>query len=314
MEVLARVAPFFALVGIGAAAARLGALTAPGAAGLSRYVYWLAFPALLLHALAATRIPSAAEAPGLATYVLALACPYLLAVGLATWRRWPGEVRAVLPLLSGLNNDAFLGAPLVLAVLPPAAGAHLGPLVALNWLLLAPLGVAGLHRGARGGGWARALVAALVNPVTVGALLGGACLVFLPHAPGRPGWPAPVEMVVAALAGSSTPVALVALGAVTGLEGLRPAVDARPAVLAAVALRLLTAPLLVWTALTLVRAPLDLRAAAVVLAACPTAVTSFIQAQAYAQWPRAAAQTVVLTTLLSAVTLTSLLAVLTHRG
>ena len=313
MEVVLRILPFFALVGIGALAARLGVLTAPTAAGLSRYVYWLAFPALLLHALAATTIPGAAEAPGLGAYVVALACPYALAAALAAWRRWPGPVRAALPLLAGVNNDAFLGAPLTAAVLGPAASAHVGPLVALNWLLLAPLGVAVLHRGARGGSWLRAAAGALANPVTVGALLGGAALLLLPHAPGRPGWPAPVETVIAALAASSTPVALVALGAVTGLEGLRPEVDARPPVLAAVLLRLLVAPVLVWTALSLVRAPDSLRAAAVVLAACPTAVTGFIQAQAYAAWPRAAAQTVVLTTLLSALTLTALLAALTAR-
>ena len=313
MDVVLRILPFFALVAVGALAARLGALTAAAAAGLSRYVYWLAFPALLLHALAATKLPGAAAAPGLLAYVAALACPYLMAAGLGAWRRWPGEVRAALPLLSGVNNDAFLGAPLVLSVLGPAAGAYVGPLVALNWVLLAPAGVAVLHKGARGGSWPRAVGGALLNPVTVGALLGAAAM-LLPHATGHPGWPAPVETVVAALAASSTPVALVALGAVTGLEGLRPEVDARAPVLAAVALRLLAAPLLAWTALTLAGAPPALRAAAVVLAACPTAVTGYIQAQAYAAWPRAAAQTVVLTTLLSAATLTALLAALAVRG
>lgn len=310
MEVILRILPFFALVGVGAAAARLGALDAAATSGLSRYVYWIAFPALLLHALAGTARPSLGEAPSLIAYGAASACPYLIALGLSVQRRWPGPVRAVLPLLAGAQNDAFLGGPLVLAVLGPAAGAHVGPLVALNWAVVVPGGVAILHRGARGGSWPGAIAGALANPVTTGALLGAACLFLLPHAPGRPGWPAPVETVIAALAASSTPVALVALGAVTALEGLRPDIDERPPVIAAVVLRLLVAPIIVWTALTLVGAPAGLRAAAVVLAACPTAVTGFIQARTYDAWPRPAAQTVVLTTLLSALTLPVLLATL----
>lgn len=310
MEVVLRILPIFALVGIGAAAARGGALTAEAAAGLSRYVYWIAFPALLLHALATTARPGLEEARALLAYALALACPCALAAAWAAVRRWPADARSVLPLLAGVPNDAFVGAPLVAAVLGPAAAAHTGPLIAASWSLVAPGTLAVLHRGARGGSWAAALRGAALNPVTAGALAGAACLLFVPHAPGRPPWPAPVETVLAALAASSTPVALTALGAAVALEGLRPALDETAPVLAAVGLRLLAAPALVWAELALVGASPSLRAAAVVLAACPSAVTGFIQARAYGVWPRPAAQVVVLTTLASAVTLTVLLAVL----
>lgn len=313
MEVVLRILPIFALVGVGAAAVRFGALDAPSAAGLSRYVYWIAFPALLLHALAATARPGPEVVRALLAYALALAGPAVLAAALAAVRRWPADARSVLPLLAGVPNDAFVGAPLVAAVLGPAAAGFTGPLVAVSWSLLAPATVAVLHRIARGGSWAAAVRGAALNPVTAGALAGTACLLFLPHATGRPPWPAPVEAVLAALAASSTPVALVALGAAVALEGLRPAVDETAPVLAAVVLRLLVGPALVWTALTLAGAPAPMRAAALVLAACPCAVTGFIQARAYGVRPRAAAQVVVLTTLASAATLTALLAVLARR-
>ena len=313
MEVVLRILPIFALVGVGAVAARGGALTAAAAAGMSRYVYWIAFPALLLHMLATMARPDAREMRDLLVYALALAGPSLLAAGLAALRRWPAGARSALPLLAGVPNDAFVGAPLAAAVLGPAAAGFTGPLVAVTWSLLAPATVAVLHRGARGGSWWAAARGAALNPVTIGALAGAACLLLVPHAPGRPPWPAPVETVLAALAASSTPVALVALGATVALEGLRPAVDETAPVLAAVALRLLVGPALIWTALSLSDAPPPMRAAAVVLAACPPAVTGFIQARTYGVWARPAAQVVVLATLASALTLTLLLTALAPR-
>ena len=312
MEVIACILPFFALVAVGAGALRLGALTPHTAGGLGRYVYWIAFPALLVHALAGTPPPSPDEARGLLAYAVAVAAPYVLASLLARWRGWSGEVRAALPLLAGANNDAFLGTPLVLAVFGPAAASHCGPLVALNWAIVVPSGVAALHRGARGGSAAGALLGALRNPVTVAALAGVALMLLTPHAAGHPAWPAPVETVMAAIAASSTAVALIALGAVTAIEGVRPAANEGAPIAVAVALRLLATPVLVWLATSLVGAPTSFRDAAVMLAACPTAVTAFIQAQGYGVFGRGAAQAVVLTTLVSALTLTALAALLAH--
>lgn len=91
MEVVLHILPIFALVGVGTAAVRFGALDAASAAGLSRYVYWIAFPALLLHALAATERPGLEEARALLAYALALAGPAVLAAALAAMRRWPAR-------------------------------------------------------------------------------------------------------------------------------------------------------------------------------------------------------------------------------
>jgi malonate transporter and related proteins len=313
MEAIAHILPFFALVGVGWAAARGGALTPEATGGLSRYVYWIGFPSLLLHTLAAAPSPGPGEARGLLAYAAALALPYAAALGAASALGWAKEVRAALPLAAGAGNDAFLGAPLVLSALGPAAAAHVGPLLATNWALVVPFGVAALHRGARGGTLHHALRGALFNPVTVAALAGVALMALLPHHGATPAWPAPVEAVVAGLAASSSPVALVALGAVTAFEGLRPASGDAVPVGAGVALRLLLAPALAFALTTLAGAPAPFRAAAVVLAGCPTAVTAFIQAQGYGVWGRGAAQVVVASTLVSALTLTALLALLGNR-
>ena len=301
MDVVLRILPFFLFVGVGAAAARAGVLGEAAAAGLSRYVFWIAFPALLVHALATQPPPGPDDLRGLIAYGAAMTLPYLAAAALARVRRWPEQARAALPLMAGAQNDAFLAAPLAASVFGAAVGRHAPAMVALNWVVLVPCGLAVLHRGARGGSLGSAVTGALLNPVTITALAGAACMVA-----GLRAWPAPIETVLAGLGASSTPVALTALGAVVALEGVRPAPGEVAPVLGAVALRLLLAPAAVWVATGWAGASAEFRTCAVLLAAAPTAVTVFIQAKGYAIFGRGAAQGVVISTLASAVTLTLL--------
>ena len=57
MDVLARVIPFFLMIGVGVVAARVRLISMDGARALSAYVFWIAFPALLIHSLAARPRP-----------------------------------------------------------------------------------------------------------------------------------------------------------------------------------------------------------------------------------------------------------------
>jgi malonate transporter len=57
LGVLARVLPFFLLVGAGVALVRLRLLDDGMARGLSAYVFWIGFPALLIHSLSAIGAP-----------------------------------------------------------------------------------------------------------------------------------------------------------------------------------------------------------------------------------------------------------------
>ena len=51
MFVVSKVLPLFLVMLAGAALARARLLDEAGVTGLSRYVYWLGFPALLVHSL-----------------------------------------------------------------------------------------------------------------------------------------------------------------------------------------------------------------------------------------------------------------------
>lgn len=68
LDVAARVWPFFLLVAAGVALSRLRLLDARMTQGLSAYVYWVGFPALLIHSLSRLGRPGPELWSGLAAY------------------------------------------------------------------------------------------------------------------------------------------------------------------------------------------------------------------------------------------------------
>ncbi len=300
MFVVQKVLPFFLVMLSGAVLARGRILDAGGVTGLSRYVYWLGFPALLIHSLGAGAPPSRAVALGLVGYAAGALCPLLLAALLARAMKWPPAVRAALPMCAGLGNTGFLGLPLVVSLLGTRALGWAGALVAIDWVVLASISGMALH-GASGEDRSRlqALRRGLFTPIVAGAVIGTAQML------GGWRWSAPVEAAISTLSAGATAAGLVALGAV--LASPRPAGQPRETaapVWSAVAIKLLAGPACVATAVTLSGAPAAFRAAAVVMAACPTAVTVFIQARTAGVFGEGSARVVAISTLLSALSLT----------
>jgi predicted permease len=134
LDVLSRVLPFFLLVGAGVALVRLRLLDASMAAGLSAYVFWIGFPALLIHSLSRIGAPGPALAWGLAAFAGAalLLMALLMVAGLALG--WTREERAGAALAAGLGNSAFLGLPVVAAVLGPEAARLSAGVVAVDFV------------------------------------------------------------------------------------------------------------------------------------------------------------------------------------
>ncbi len=300
MSIIQKVLPFFLVMLAGAALARGRVLDAGGVTGLSRYVYWLGFPALLIHSLGAATPPSPSIALGLVGYAAGALCPLLLAAGLGRAMRWPPGVRAALPMCAGLGNTGFLGLPLVVSLLGARAQGWAGALVAIDWVVLASVSGASLHRGSgEDRSTLRALGRGLFTPIVAGAVIGTAQML------GGWRWPVPVEAAISTLSASATAAGLVALGAVLAAKRVagQPREAAAP-VWSAVAIKLLAGPACVGLTVTLSGAPAAFRAAAVVMAACPTAVTVFIQARTAGVFGEGSARVVALSTLLSALTLT----------
>jgi len=307
LDVLSRVLPFFLLVGAGVALVRLRLLDAPMAAGLSAYVFWIGFPALLIHSLSRIGTPGPALASGLAAFAGAALLVMAGLLGLGRLLGWTRQEQAGAALAGVLGNSAFLGLPIAAAVLGPEAARLAAGVVAVDFVLVAAVGIALL-------GWAggRSIPGsagrALLNPVVVASLIGVALAVTGVALPDL------LDRAVAAAAVSGSPVALVALGAALSLGSTDVAAVPRSGpVLAAAVAKLLVLPVLAWWAVGLTDAPAAFRTGATLLAATPTAVNVFIQTRALDVFARGAARTVALTTAAAVITL-SAAAILLTRG
>ncbi len=310
MFVAQKVLPLFLVMLAGAVLARRGVLDQSHVTGLSRYVYWLGFPALLIHSLGDGAPPSAAVALGLVGYGAGALCPFLIAAVVARTLRWPTPVSAALPMCAGLGNTGFLGLPLVLSLLGARALGWAGSLVAIDWVLLASLSGMALHRGAgEDVSWLRALGRGLFTPIVAGAVIGVLQMLT------RWRWPGPVDAAITSLSASATATGLVALGAVLAARREPDRVVREPLapVWLAVGLKLVVGPACVGAAVTLSGAPAAFRTAAMLMSACPTAVTVFIQARTAGVFGEGAARVVALSTLVSALTLTALATLLMRR-
>jgi predicted permease len=297
MELAARIAPFFALIAAGAVLVRLKILGERPGRWLSAYTYWIGFPALLVSWLGSAPPPDAGLLRALAAYGLAMGTVLGLAMLVGRARRWPGEARAGVPLVSSVGNTAFLGAPLAASVFGAWARAPAAAIVAVDFILLLGLGVAVLQ-GGRNEPVGRGLRRVLLNPTVVGAVIGLLLSAF------RLRMPDPAAQGVALLAATASPVALVALGGLVGRERTLPPRGELEPMATALALKLAASPLLAWLALSLVGAAPQLVAVGVLLAACPTAVNVFIQTRTADVYARPAAQAVALGAVISALTLT----------
>jgi predicted permease len=318
LDVPQRVLPFFLLVGAGVTLSRLRLFDARMSAGLSSYVYWIGFPALLLHSLSRVGAPDRAMTLGLTAYGACTLLVVALMVAIGAVLRWTREEQAGGSLSASLGNSAFLGLPVALAVLGPEAARLSAGVVAVDFVVVAAVGV-GLLGWAGGRSTWRSLMQALRNPIVLAAITGTAMALLGITLPGI------LDRAVTAAAASGSPVALVALGVALGLTGLpaagipaEPTEDPpppiprwTPIIVAAVA-KLLLLPTLVWFATGLVDAPLAFRLGATLLAATPTAVNVFIQTKAYSVFERGGARIVALTTAVSCVSL-SVVAVLLER-
>lgn len=302
MDLIARIAPFFAIIAAGALAGRFGLLGPRLGGWLSGYTFWIGFPALLIRWLGDAPPPDASQAMALGLYGLTMTVLLLGAWFAARRLAFSSETRAGLPMVAGLGNTAFLGAPLAVAVLGESVRAQAAALVAIDFILLMGLAVAILQTGTAAVGLTGALRRVVANPTVLGAACGLALAATDTRLPGA------ADQVLTWLALTASPVALIALGGLIGREGGWPRREDQGPLTLALLIKLGLAPLLVWLVLGAADIAPDLRATATLLAACPTAVNVFIQTRSMGVFARGAAEAVIAGTVLSAVTL----AILAH--
>lgn len=300
MDVLWITLPIFGLIALGWAGAKAGLFDGNTASGLSRFVFWLAFPSLLLTSMAKAPVPNAAQGSTLLMWVAVLIAGHMLARLAGMGLGLSKTSQAGVGFASSSGNTAFLGTAILASLFGPEVLAMAAAFVALENILVVGLGVAGLYLAKPAPDAAaarRAMLGGLTNPVSMGAFIGFMIALTGLHIPAA--LMRPLDMLGAA----ASPAGLVALGIVMATSlGTVQSHSGRDIGLV-VMVKCIALPLMMAAGMAAINAPRDLAMAATILAACPSAVNVFIQAQQAEVWGDTAARAVFLTTCVSIVTL-----------
>jgi predicted permease len=244
--ILAVTIPFFALVLAGYLAAHRHVLPESAIPGLNAFVLYFALPCLLFRFGAGTPIFELLNPVVLGVY-LASALLIVFVTVAVTWRAPVGLKDAAFgALVAAFPNTGFMGVPLLVALLGPAAAGPVISVVLADLFVTSSLCIALAQAGDVAGhgaraGATRALRGALSNPLPWAIALGAVFSVA--------GWslPGPADTVVRMLADSATPVALFAIGAVLHRAGQHAHTRTPPALyLPVAAIKLIVHPALVF--------------------------------------------------------------------
>jgi predicted permease len=297
--------PLFAIALVGYVAARARLFSPEGVNGLSRYVYYIAVPALLFHSLATLELPAQINWTFLLAYYLAAFAIYAVGMAISRWAFGHSlREQSVFGLGGAYSNTIIVGLPVVLGALGDEALLPMLLIVAVHSgvfsLTVSTLAEADAGRGGR----RRAVIAAVArrvatNPITLG-LAAGLLVNWL-----QLGLPAPIERVTDILGQSVLPCALFVLGATLVQYRLaRYTTEAWTLV----GLKLVAHPLLAWLVVTYVFRLSGVSAAvAVVTAGLPIGVNVSVFANRYEACVPSVAAATLLSTVLALVSLSAIL-------
>ncbi|GAB1388191.1 MAG: hypothetical protein AMXMBFR78_24760 [Rubrivivax sp.] len=238
-------APFFALVLCGWLAGRLRGLPQEAIPGLNGFVLYFALPCLLFRFGAGTPVRQLLDPTLLSVWMLGAALLGAVTVRLTLRSGLPLKDAAFGALVAVFPNTGFMGVPLLVALLGPAAA---GPTICvlsadLVVTTTACLALADAQGQGRHGAWRalrRILLGVAKNPMPWAVALGALFSVM--------GWRlwGPADAVVKMLADAASPVALFTIGAVLWRAGQHAHTRTPPSrALPIAAVKLLLHPLLV---------------------------------------------------------------------
>ncbi len=308
LSILALVLPVFALILAGWLARRVGILGPAATSELSRFVVWLALPALLFDIIANADWAEIWRPGFVAAFGLGAAAVFAVTVVLRLRGPRPLADSAIDGLNGAYPNTGYMGFPLLAAVLGEAAM----PLTLIATVItvcvvfaaaivLAEIGLQAETRPHRLIG--KVALSLARNPLVAAPVLGAA----FPLA----GFavPAPAQSFLTLLGGAASPCALVALGLFLG-EKRASGAGTHGGTALLVGLKLLAQPAITWVLAALVfRLPPFAVHAAVLLAALPTGTGPFMLAEFYGREADVTSRTILISTILSLITIAAYLGV-----
>ncbi|QBY02086.1 AEC family transporter [Rhodophyticola sp. CCM32] len=306
VEIFLKTLPFFALIGLGFQAGRTGFFTPEATAYLTKFVFYFALSAMLFRFAANLSLAEIFDWWFVAAYLWGCFTVYLIATAVALFRRRGIEEAAVEAQCAVIGNTGFLGVPMLVVLLGPGAAGPILLVLALDLVVFSSLIVI-LITGSRDGRMSLGILKTvglglLKNPMIVSMTLG---LLW-----SATGWavPGPVNEFLAILGAAATPGALFAIGAsLAGKSAERMTIASWLTFC-----KLVLHPAAVAFA-ALVLFPVALFDAAVMIAAAslPVAGNVYILAQHYGVAPHRVSASILISTAISIVTVSVVIAWLT---
>ncbi len=305
LAILLKTLPFFAVIATGFLAGRFRFITPEATGQLTKFVFYFALSAMLFGFAANLSLASIFSLPFVLAYLLATTVVWALVLAIGLIRGEPREAALFEAHTGVIGNVGFLGIPMLVLLLGPNAVGPVLLVLAIDLIVFSSILtlLVTLFRSGRVTPDTFRLLAIglLKNPMIVSTVLGLAW-----GATGRSLWP-PVQEFMTLLGAAATPCALFAIGA--SLAGRKPD---RPLI----AGWLSFAKLVVHPAAVAVAAlwlfDVDPYAAGVMIAAAalPVAGNVFILAQHYGVAPQRVSTAILISTALSVLTVTAVIALL----
>ncbi|WP_096784513.1 AEC family transporter [Rhodobacter sp. CZR27] len=303
LPVLLKTLPFFALIGTGYLAGRTRFFTPEATAWLTKFVFYFALSAMLFRFAANLSLAEIWSGPFVLAYLSGCAAVYALAAGVARLRGVNTEEAAIEAQCAVIGNTGFLGVPMLVLLLGAQAAGPVLMVLAIDLIVFSSLitliitGVRERHMSLR---IVKVLAQGLLkNPMIVSMVAGLAwSATALPV-------PAPVNDFLALLGGAATPGALFAIGA---------SLATKSAERVEVAAWLSFCKLVLHPAAVAITAllifPVERQAAGVMIsaAALPVAGNVYILAQHYGVAPQRVSASILISTAVSILTITGVIA------
>ncbi len=303
LAIFVKTLPFFAVLGLGYFAARVRFFSAEATASLTRFVFYFALSAMIFRFAASLPLSDVFHLPSVLAYLTGTGAVYTLATLVALVRRRGMEEAAIEAQSAAIGNVGFLGIPMLTLLMGKAA---IGPVMIVLGTDLIVFGslivvLISARRDGRLSIWILGSVVQglLRNPMVMSMALGlGWAALNLPI-------PAVGNEFLVMLGAAATPGALFAIGA---------SLAAKSAERVTVAFWLSTVKLglhplaIAITTQYVFDVPPFTAAVMVASAAMPTAGNVYILAQHYGIAPMRVSSTILVSTLLSIVTLSYVIA------
>ncbi|UWP88563.1 AEC family transporter [Aliiroseovarius crassostreae] len=303
IDVLLQTLPFFALIGLGFAAAARGFFPPEATAYLTRFVFYFALSAMLFRFAANLTLSEVLNWPFIWAYAAGGAVVYALATIVALLRRVGVEEAAVEAQCAVIGNTGFLGVPMLALLLGEAAIGPVMLVLAVDLFLFGSLIVI-LITGHRDGRVSPAVLISVAkglatNPMIVSIALGFAW--------SSTGWalPVPANRFLEILSGASTPGALFAIGASLAVKSAERLSVASWLSFAKLVLHPAAVAFFALVVFDVAAYPAGVMIAA---AGLPVAGNVYILAQHYNVAPHRASAAILISTLLSILTVSAILA------